>query len=179
MTIRDVGPQDREALQRFFAALPAADATFVKENVDDPDVVQRLADGSSGTRAWVSATEGGEIEGLAFIRPLHGWSSHVGDLRLMVHPEHRRRGIGRVLTQHALLRSASEMGLEKVLVEVIAEQEALLQMFSSLGFEGEAILRNQIRDRSDQMRDLVLMAHFVGEQWSAMTAAGVDREFAG
>jgi ribosomal protein S18 acetylase RimI-like enzyme len=175
MTVRELTTQDGPALQRFFAALPEQDATFVKEDVHDHDIVERLATGDSRSKGWIVAGEQGDIEGLAVVRPLHGWSSHVGEFRLIVHPDHRRRGLGRVLTQQALLRSA-ELGLEKLQVEVIAEQDALLRMFASLGFEGEAILRNQIRDRGDEMRDLVLLARFVGEQWAAMTAAGIDGE---
>jgi ribosomal protein S18 acetylase RimI-like enzyme len=175
VTVRELTTEDVDVLLRFFDALPEQDATFVKEDVRDHAVVTRLADPASTSKAWVAESDG-DVQGLAVIRPLHAWSSHVGELRLVVHPEARGQGLGRRLTQHALLR-APEMGIEKVLVEVIAEQESLLQMFSGLGFEGEAILRNQIRDRSDQMRDLVLLAYFVGDQWAAMTAAGIDGEF--
>jgi hypothetical protein len=71
------------------------------------------------------------------------------------------------------------MNVEKLLVEVIARQESSIRLFTSLGFEGEAILRNQICDRAGSMQDLVLLARFVGEQWAAMTAAGVDHDVTG
>jgi ribosomal protein S18 acetylase RimI-like enzyme len=175
MTIRELTREDLPALERFFVALPDEDAIVVKEDVRDARVVAGLADLKNGMTSWVALGDDRSVLGLVIVRPGVGWSSHVGELRLVVHPGHRRQGLGRALTRHALLRSA-EMGLDKVLVEVIAEQEPLLQMFTALGFEGEAVLRDQVRDRSGQTRDVVLLAHFVGEQWEAMTSAGVDHE---
>ena len=54
--------------------------------------------------------------------PLQGWSSHVGEVRVIVDPAHRGRGIGRALARHAVL-DALELGLTKLVVEVVADQE--------------------------------------------------------
>lgn len=46
---------------------------------------------------------------------------------------------------------------------MVADQEATLAMFSSIGFEPEALLRDHVRDASGQLRDLITMAHLVEE----------------
>jgi ribosomal protein S18 acetylase RimI-like enzyme len=104
--------------------------------------------------------------------PLHGWSSHVGEVRLVVDPEHRGRGIGTALARRAVL-DALEMGLAKMVVEVIADQDALIGMFRSLGFEPEALLLDHVRDRAGELRDLMVLANSVDEQFAAMAAAGI------
>jgi hypothetical protein len=38
------------------------------------------------------------------------------------------------------------------------------------------LLRDHIRDRSGQLRDLMVLAHHVGETWSGMATVGVDQE---
>jgi hypothetical protein len=49
-------------------------------------------------------------------------------------------------------------------------------MFASIGFEGEALLRDHIRDREGRLRDLVMLAHFVDGTWAAMENAGITDE---
>ena len=49
------------------------------------------------------------------------------------------------------------------MVELPVEQEPAIAMFSGLGFTGEALLRDHIRDRNGQLGDLVMLAHLVDE----------------
>jgi hypothetical protein len=46
-------------------------------------------------------------------------------------------------------------------------------MFSGLGFTGEALLRDHIRDGDGQLHDLVVLAHLVEESWSTLDAVGL------
>ena len=103
--------------------------------------------------------------------PLHGWSSHVGEVRVIVDPDRRGRGIGRALARRAVLE-AVELDLRKMVVEVVADQEPTIAMFRSLGFDPEALLTDHVRDQSGALRDLMILAHSVEEQWSSMAVAG-------
>jgi hypothetical protein len=49
-------------------------------------------------------------------------------------------------------------------------------MFTALGFEGEALLRDHIRDRSGKPRDLIMLAHFVQDNWASMESVGLGDE---
>jgi L-amino acid N-acyltransferase YncA len=169
MEIRRIEPGDRAALERFLDEIPDADRTFLKEDVADPDVVA----------AWVLpgdarsiAVEGGDVVGYVAVIALHGWSSHVGEVRIVVDPDHRGRGVGQALARHAVLE-ALELGVAKLVVEVIADQEALIAMFVALGFEPEALLIDHVCDRSGELRDLLVLAHSVQDQWASMAAAGI------
>jgi hypothetical protein len=46
-------------------------------------------------------------------------------------------------------------------------------LFAALGFEPEALLRAHVRDRAGNVQDLLVMAHFVKETWSAMETTGI------
>jgi L-amino acid N-acyltransferase YncA len=175
MTIAQLQAGHREALERFVGALPEGDLTFIEEDLRDPAVVEEWVRGGGRAQRWVALDDDGTVVGLVALVPLLSWCSHVGELRMVVDPEHRGRGIGRALGRHALLQAA-ESKLRKVVVEVVAEQEAAVRMFFDLGFEGEALLRDHIRDRSGALRDLLVLALFLDEHWSAMASVGVQDE---
>jgi ribosomal protein S18 acetylase RimI-like enzyme len=169
MEIRHIESDDQDRLARFLERIPEADRTFFKEDVDDP----------RSSHVWMQpgaartiALEDGEVVGWLAIVPKPGWASHVGEVRLIVDPDHRGRGIGRTLARRAVLE-ALDLGLEKMVVEVIAVQEPTIGMFRSLGFEPEALLTDHVRDRNGDLRDLMVLSHSVQDQWSSMIMAGI------
>jgi ribosomal protein S18 acetylase RimI-like enzyme len=172
MEIRPIEAGDSEALSRFFERIPESDRTFFKEDVGDPRV---LADWVRPDTGRTIAVDDDQVVGALAVVPLVGWSSHVGEVRLVVDPEHRGRGIGRRLARQAVL-DAVDLGLGKLVVEVISDQAPLIAMFRGLGFEPEALLTDHVRDRSGQTRDLIVLANSVDEQFAALSAAGVAEQ---
>jgi len=172
MEIRELEAEDREAVERFVARVPEGDRTFFKEDVEAPEVLDAWT--RPGTARAV-AVEDGEVVGYVAVVPLHGWSSHVGEVRVIVDPDRRGRGIGRALARRAVSEAVA-LELRKMVVEVVADQEATIAMFRSLGFDPEALLTDHVRDRSGALRDLMILAHSAEEQWSSMIVAGIADE---
>ena len=172
MDVVELGTAHSDALVRFFQGLPEGDLTFIEEQVTDPDVVRSWASDTSPGGRWV-AVDGDEVTGYVAVRPLPGWSDHVGEVRLVVSPTRRGTGLGRRLARHALVSAVGD-GLAKLVVEVVAEQGAALALFTDLGFTGEALLRDQVRDREGNLRDLMVLAHHVDDTWSGMATVGLS-----
>jgi len=172
MELRPIEPGDEAELTSFFARIPEADRTFLKEDVDDPETVEHWT--RPGTARTI-AVENGEVIGSVAVVPLHGWSSHVGEIRLVVDPAARGHGTGRALARKAVL-DAMDLGLAKLVVEVIADQAALVGMFRALGFEPEALLADHVRDRQGELRDLLVLAQDVESQFAAMSTAGITEQ---
>lgn len=177
MNIVELTREHIEPLVDFFAALTERDRTFIENDVGDPSVVARLPDEPG--RRWVAVDEGQttDIAGYASVRTLPGWSSHVGNLNLIVHPDYRHAGLGTELARHALIESLRG-GLRKLQVEIAADDESTIDMFTELGFSGEALLRDHIRDRNGKYRDLVVLAHLVDDTWAAMDSIGLADDLA-
>ncbi|MGY1811957.1 N-acetyltransferase family protein [Blastococcus sp. SYSU D00820] len=177
MPVTELRPEHGDALLRFFGELAEGDLTFIEEEVTDPHTVRAWARGEGGGRRWVALTadggDGPRVTGYVAVRPLPGWSDHVGRLRLVVSPAARGTGLGRELARHALVRSVED-GLTKLVVEVVAEQGAALALFTGLGFSGEAVLVDHVRDREGRLRDLLVLAHHVRDTWAGMSAVGLD-----
>lgn len=168
--IRPVESQDGPALRVFLDRIPEGDRTFFKQDVADPGLVEAWLRPGGARRAV--ATEGGAVIGFTAVIPLHGWSAHVGELLLIVDPDRRGRGVGQALARQAVIQ-ALDLGLAKVVVEVVADQESRIAMFRSLGFDPEALLRGHIRDRHGNAHDLIVLGHHVADTWSVMATAGI------
>jgi L-amino acid N-acyltransferase YncA len=172
MEIRELEATDRDAVKRFVARVPEGDRTFFKEDVEAPEVLEAW---TRPGMARVVAVEGGVVVGYLAVVRLNGWSRHVGEVRVIVDPDRRGRGIGRALARRAVTEAA-ELELRKMVVEVVADQEATIAMFRSLGFDPEALLTNHVRDQAGALRDLMILAHSVDEQWSSLLVAGIADE---
>lgn len=175
LTIRKLEARDVERLEAFFAAIPEDDRTFFKEDLSTPEAITALAIDRRGLRL-IAIDEANEIAGYVAVLPETGLSRHVGEVRLVVSPTRRRSGAGKALARRALFDSVRELGLRKLCVEVMAAQEPAIAMFRQIGFEGEAILRDHLRDRSGAMQDLILLSHFVEDNWDQLRTLGLDRE---
>lgn len=168
MEIRRLEAADGDAVARFLARIPDGDRTFFREDVSDPEVVAAWSCGAVRS----IAVRGDAVVGYVAVIPLHGWSSHVGEVRLVVDPDHRGRGVGRALARCAVLE-ALHLGLRKLVVEVVADQESAIGMFRSLGFTPEALLRDHVRDQAGGLRDLMVLAHSVDDSFASMSAVGL------
>lgn len=168
--VRSLRPDDVDALRHFFARVPEGDRTFFREDVLQPGVIERWLDDPDQRRlvALVDGDIGGHV---AVLRGV-GWSRHVGEIRLVVDPQHRRRGLGRLLAQRAVVE-AVEMGAVKLVVEVVAEQEPTVAMFSLLGFEPEGLLKDHVRSQTGEVHDLLVLAHFVEQLWETLRTTGI------
>jgi ribosomal protein S18 acetylase RimI-like enzyme len=172
-SIEKFGPEHADAVRDFFTRVPESDHNSFAEDIHAPGIVDAWLADERASRAV--ALDGGRVLGYLAVIPLVGWSSHVGSLRVVVDPDSRGRGVGRQLARHGLL-TGLEMGLTKLVVEVVADAEPAIGMFQGIGFEPEALLRDHVRDRAGELRDLVVLAHLVEGTWSGMETAGLSEE---
>jgi len=157
--VRPVAFQDRSAFVRFVTDLSAEGHRFLKEHLDpSDDTFERML--QPPARRLVAIEPDGTIIGLAGAFPGTGWSSHVAELRIVVASSWRGRGVGRALAKASLLE-ALHLGCTHSYVEVVAEQEALVDMFQDMGFEPEALLVDFVRDEAAQFHDLLLLTQRV------------------
>jgi len=171
--VRSLVPDDVGALTEFFANVPEGDRTFFKEDVADPAVIAGWV--AVADRHRLIALVDGDVAGYAAVLKGIGGSSHVGELRLVIAPEYRHRGIGRLLAQRAVVE-ALELGVVKLVVDILAGQDRLYGMFIKLGFEQEGRLRRHVRSASGETHDLLVLSHFVDELAASLAAEASSAE---
>ncbi len=168
-------PEDAPALQAFYRAIPEEDRLYLKEDVCQDAWAQRFAAKvAEGSIVCIVAKANGIVVGEGSLhRTLHGWVRHVGEVRITVAPDWRRRGLGRALAS-ALVKVATDLGIEKIMAQVVEKQAAARRIFQKLGFHQEAVLPRHIQDLSGAKRDLFLLANDVSQIWAAMEALVSD-----
>src|SRR5688572_1458123 len=104
MEIRVPDTDDLGAVMDFFGRVPEDERTFFKEEVLEPETVRGWVQSPRGRRG-IALDEAGRVVGYVAVVPLPGWSDHVAELRLVVDPDVRCRGLGRALARWALLQA--------------------------------------------------------------------------
>jgi ribosomal protein S18 acetylase RimI-like enzyme len=115
--------------QRFFPAGPrmAKDyANFLGTQLEDPDSIVLVADDGGQVIGYAYAT----VEGVDFLA-LRGPAGVLHDL--LVDPDHRGRGAGRLLVDAALAFLRSK-GAPRVVLSTAHRNESAQRLFASLGF---------------------------------------------
>ncbi len=161
ITIRPLGEEDREALCEFGLTLPELDLLYLEDDLQNQDIITRLinAHAAENWRQLVAVADGSVIAYSA-VRRLPGWSHHVGDIQLIVRDDWRRSGLGTLMAQ-AIFAAARDLGVDKVIVEMLERQTAGQAIFERLGFQVEGILSAHASDRQGERHNLLILAYHI------------------
>jgi L-amino acid N-acyltransferase YncA len=175
LTIRPVKRGDQPALLAFYREMPQEDRLFLKDDVTTESWADRFIRRIERNEALslVAERDGQIVAEATLYRPQHGWSAHVGELRVAVARSHRRKGLATALSG-MLVKLATDQGADKIIVEVVENQVSALRTFAKLGFQQEAVLRGHVRDIRGARRDLLVLSNDVSHIWAAMEALVAD-----
>jgi GNAT superfamily N-acetyltransferase len=164
VTLRGLQPADAGALVAFFAALPAEDRYWMKDDVTDPDIVRRWAEESgTGRSVAVVAEAAGQIVADAVLVHHRGtFRAHQAEIRVSILPAYRGKGLGTILVRD-LAELAWELDLEFVEFELVAgPQDAAIEAVRSLGAFEAGTLSDFVRDAAGRPHDVVFLRIALG-----------------
>ncbi|MFC2172750.1 GNAT family N-acetyltransferase [Acidobacteriota bacterium] len=161
VTIRPmITPGDYEKSLQFFQDLPEKDKLYLRIDVDNPKVVERRMGGGylEKTFRLVAESEDGRLVADATLAtPQQGWTSHVGDMRVIVARDFRQSGLATILYRQVFIE-AVKMGLEKLEIRMMPQQEAARKCVEKLGFTEEGVLKGFAMDIKGKRQDLLIMS---------------------
>ena len=70
-------------------------------------------------------------------------------------------------------RLAISLDLEKIIAQMTTDQVGAIQVFESMGFKAEALLRDHVKDRDGSKHDLVILSHDVARIAAQQDAYGL------
>ena len=169
VTLKPMTPEDGDALLQLFLRVTPEDRYYLKEDVTSPKVIQRWAEELNYDRAlpllaWV---DGKVVADGTLHRTRTMARRHVGEVRVVVDPEYRNKGLGTTL-MHELAEIAYENGLERLLFQAVAGTEnPAIKSAEYVGFVTLAVLPGHGKDMDGHPRDVVLMDMPLG-RWMEM-----------
>ncbi|MCY4654432.1 MAG: GNAT family protein [Dehalococcoidia bacterium] len=157
--VRPMESDDSQALLEFFNRVPEDDRYYLKEDVTSPAVIERWCEELDYHRVIpLIATKGDRIIGDATLHRSRSTARcHVADIRVVVDPEYRNKGVGRVLLR-SLGDVAHQSDILRLRFEIVAgREEPARRTALALGFVPVAALPDYIRDSDGTLHDLLIM----------------------
>lgn len=174
ITLRPLSASDSESVMAFAARMPLHDLLFLQRDIRNPKVVS----------AWIEQVERGQIHSLLAIgaEGIEGctalviddlsWSPHVAEIRILIGPDSRRTGLGRLLAEECIA-TARDLNVEKLFVRLTPDQDGALNLFEDMGFLPEALLREHVRDAAGVTHDIAIMSLNLARQQRQQQLYGV------
>jgi L-amino acid N-acyltransferase YncA len=160
VTFRLMERADRDGILAFARHLPPDDLLFLRLDITSPEGASEwVRNIEAGRTVTVLAEAAGAIVGYASVH--HNdtmWNRHLGEIRVNVGSDYRRRGLGRRLTDE-VFAIARSLGLRKITAQMTPDQRGARATFERLGFRPEALLADFVVDREGKTRDLLIMSH--------------------
>jgi len=154
-------------LHAFASSLPKDDLQFLRVDITRLMVVIQWAQNiKAGRTVTVLAEVDGEVVGYASVHNDHvSWQRHLGELRIQVGPAYRGCGLGGLLGKE-IFAIASDLGIEKIVAQMTADQRQAIALVERHGFEHEALLHDFVIGRDGRKNDLVVMTRNVAKAQS-------------
>ena len=159
VTLRPLQPDDDAALHQLFRRTPEEDRFYLNNDVTSPEVIRGFTENISLDVAIPLVAVSGDkiVADSTLHRSRRASRRHVGELRIVVDPEYRGRGLGARLIDE-LIQLGVDLGLERVVFELVDRREMpAIQAAKAAGFEEVAVLEGRVRDMYGIMQDLVIL----------------------
>src|SRR3990172_13223029 len=141
VVIRPINRDDVARSLAFFRGLPPEDREYLRTDVTRQDLVEkRIRMTEAGSILRLVAVMGGQIVADGALElSSDEWTSHIGELRLIVGHDFQRKGLGMLMARELYLLATSRK-VEKVVVTMARPQIGAQRIFRRLGFREEATL---------------------------------------
>jgi L-amino acid N-acyltransferase YncA len=160
VSLRLMGPADKDVILRFARALPEDDLLFLRTDITEPAVVDEwMRNVENGESVTVLAEISGQLAGYAALHTEQArWTRRVGEIRVQVGASYRGVGLGRALATE-IFQLGQARGIKKMAAKMTPDQTGARAAFEKLGFQVEALLQDWVVDRDGRPRDLLIMSH--------------------
>jgi L-amino acid N-acyltransferase YncA len=157
LLIRPLIADDREALVQLYASAQPSDLRPLRHDVTNAELVNRWVDELDYDHVLpLLAVLKDRIVGNATLHHRSLPYQHIGEVRIYLAQDFRRRGLGSKLLA-ALIEFARKEGLYWLQAEVFASEPKVIRAFEKLGFERRCVLEDYFMLPDGQTEDIVLL----------------------
>lgn len=155
--LRPMVKEDRAHLDELYLTASDDDLRYLRDNVKDPAVLQGWCDNLNYDSILpVLALVKDRAVGSGTLRFLKGPKRHIGEVRLFLSRDYRKRGLGMKII-HVLVEFAHRQGLALLAAEITADQPKVVRAFEQIGFKARCTLEDYFMFPDGDYSDIVLM----------------------
>lgn len=165
VTARPIEPSDKEALYKFFSRIPESDLLIYKDDVTRVENIENWF--TSNNYKHVFQLVGLIKDRILAKGTLHSeglsWS-HSAELKLIVDPEYRGKGLGSQFF-NIMLYEGLKHHFQKIIVRYIHDNISFMKILNHYGFKPESVLRYNAKNTSPSITKDLVIASFSLESW--------------
>ena len=155
--LRPMTSNDCEALIALFSPASDEDVRYLHHDVRDPEVVRAWCAELDLTRVLpLMALVRERVVGQATLHFRKGPERHIGEVRIFLAKDYRRRGLGTKMME-TLIELARKHDLQSLVAEIVTDQAKLIKAFQGLGFEWCCTLEDYFMLPDGDVRDVAIL----------------------
>ncbi len=155
--LRPMIAEDQQRLMEFYSAVNDDDMRYFRHYAKDASVIQEWCEHLDYSQVLpLIALVKERIVGSATLHFFDGPKRHIGEVRLFLAKDFRKRGLGMKMIR-ALIELSRKQGLSILLAEVIADKTKVVKAFEQLGFHSSCVLDDYFMFPDGESCDVVLM----------------------
>src|SRR3990170_6789103 len=156
--LRALVKDDKARLTEFYSAVNEDDLRYFRHYVKNGAITEEWCDHLDyGQVLPIIALAKDRVVGSATLHFFSGPKRHIGEVRLFLAKDFRKRGLGMKMIR-ALVDLARKQGLSILIAEVIADMSKVVKAFEQLGFKPQATLDDYFMFPDGDSCDVVLMS---------------------
>ena len=167
--LRPMVKEDEQKLLAFFSRLPEKDRLYLKHDVTDPALIKSWTEHIDYDHVIpIVAEKGDRIIGDATLHRRTTDEPHsIGEIRIVTDKDFRRVGLGTRLAREIYFLALSRK-MNKLVAEVVRDQEHVIEAFTRLGFQRDTVLKGEAVDLHGKTHDMVVMTADVDALWNTI-----------
>lgn len=165
ITFRLMTSKDRARILKLAGKLHHEDLLFLRMDITQKAVVDTWCENIKLGRTITVLAENAKNEAIGYGTVHHDellWTRHLGEMRLLVAPDYRSCGLGKVLATE-LAQIAGAQHLQRLVVHIPRDKPHVQHMLIRLGFNAEALLTDWLMDREGKLHDMLVMSRWLHE----------------
>ncbi len=148
---------DKAPLSEFYNAVTEDDLRYFRHYVKNGNMIEEWCDHLDYSQVLpIVALAKDRVVGSASLHFFSGPKRHIGEVRLFLSKDFRKRGLGMKMIR-ALIDLARKQGLSILVAEVIADMSKVVKAFEQLGFKSQACLDDFFMFPDGDVCDVILM----------------------
>lgn len=155
--LRPMVKEDRPHLDEIYLPVGEDDMRYFRHNIKDPAVLQKWCDNLNYDKVMpLLALVKDHAVGSGSLHFFDGPRRHVGEVRLFLSKDYRKRGLGMKIIR-VLVDFARKQGLSILTAEIIADRTKIVRAFEQIGFTSQCVLEDYFMFPDGDCADVVFM----------------------